>query len=165
MDDGSHQPIEPILYSSLPLHIIRHEKTLEGDALKTGFRYFTEQVAVHYILTIDADLQHPPEKIPAFIDQINNAGKSMVIGYRLRKLSVMPFHRILSNYLTSLIISILTGQLIRDSQCGFRLFESSIVKQLPLEEHRFHLESENADKSGLAENPIGICQDSNHLSA
>lgn len=157
IDDGSDQPIASIFSSPVQMHIIRHEKNSgKGEALKTGFHYFIENLPVRFILTIDADLQHPPEKIPEFIEKIKGTGKSMVIGFRERKLSVMPFHRILSNYLTSLIISLLTGQLIRDSQCGFRMFESQILPHLHLEEQRFHLESEMLIKIAWQKIPIGF---------
>ncbi len=157
IDDGSYQPIASLFSSPVPLKIICHEKNCgKGEALKTGFRYFTENHPVRFILTIDADLQHPPEKILEFIKKIKSTGKGLIIGYRERKLSVMPFHRILSNYLTSLIISLLTGQLIRDSQCGFRLFESQILTYLHLEEQRFHLESEMLIKIAWQKIPIGF---------
>lgn len=157
IDDGSYPPIAPNFSSPVPLQIIRHEKNCgKGEALKTGFRYFTENLPVQFILTIDADLQHPPEKIPEFIKKIRGTDKGLVIGYRVRKLSVMPFHRILSNYLTSLIISLFTGQLIKDSQCGFRLFESQILRHLHLEEQRFHLESEMLIKIAWQKMSIGF---------
>lgn len=157
IDDGSYRPIEAVFSPSVSLHIIRHEVNRgKGEALKTGFRYFTQNHPVQFILTIDADLQHPPEKIPEFIEKMKSSGKGMVIGYRERKLSVMPYHRILSNYLTSLIISILTGQLVRDSQCGFRLFQSSLLQQVQLEEQRFHLESEMLIKVAWQKIPTGF---------
>jgi len=66
----------------------------------------------------------------------------MIIGYRKRKPSIMPLSRIFSNTMTSLIISALTGQLVRDSQCGFRLIEKKFLRNLHFRENRFHLESE-----------------------
>jgi glycosyltransferase involved in cell wall biosynthesis len=113
-------------------------------------------VPARYILTIDADLQHPPEKILEFLRQIRQSSHRIVVGFRERRLSQMPMQRILSNYLTSLIISSLTGRLIKDSQCGFRLFDSAILTGLRLEENRFHLESELLIKAAWQKIRIGF---------
>ena len=143
VDDGSSPAVQLVEKFPESVIIIRSEKNSgKGQALKTGFFYFTRTMPARYILTIDADLQHPPEKIPEFLKQIRQNSRQMVVGYRARRLRQMPFHRILSNYLTSLIISSLTGRLIKDSQCGFRLFDPAILTDLRLEENRFHLESE-----------------------
>jgi glycosyltransferase involved in cell wall biosynthesis len=159
IDDGSVPAVQMIQKFPEPVFIIRHEKNYgKGQALKTGFNYFTQTVAARYILTIDADLQHPPEKIPDFLRQIRQSSYQIVVGCRERRLSQMPFHRILSNYLTSLIISGLTGRLIKDSQCGFRLLDSAILAGLSLEENRFHLESEMLIKTAWRKIRIGFVQ-------
>jgi len=143
IDDGSFPAVQLIEKFPEPVILRRSEKNGgKGLALKTGFNYFTRSRPARYILTIDADLQHPPEKIPEFLKQIRPNSRQIVVGHRERRLRQMPFHRILSNFLTSLIISSLTGRLIKDSQCGFRLFDPAILTDLRLEENRFHLESE-----------------------
>ena len=145
VNDGSdHWPEIP--QEGLPLIILHHQRNQgKGAALKTGFRYLAE-TAIPWtaVLTMDADLQHPPEEIPGFLRQFRNENPDMVLGCRNRSPRVMPLHRIASNYLTSLIISLLTGKKVRDSQSGFRLFRWGPLKSvLPvLEEDRFHLESE-----------------------
>jgi len=157
VDDGSFPPIQ-LTDQSLPsVEIIRHEKNSgKGQALKNGFYFFTRTSPVQYILTIDADLQHPPEKIPEFLKLVKHNRYRIIVGRRDRRLSVMPFYRIVSNYLTSLIISCLTGQLVKDSQCGFRLFDSGILTGLCLEERRFHLESEMLIKAAWQKISIGF---------
>jgi glycosyltransferase involved in cell wall biosynthesis len=157
VDDGSTPAVHLDKKFPEPVLILRSENNSgKGQALKTGFNYFTQTIPARYILTIDADLQHPPEKIPDFLSQIKQNARQIVIGYRGRRLSRMPFHRILSNYLTSLIISSLTGCLIKDSQCGFRLFDSAILSGLQLEENRFHLESELLIKATWRKIRIGF---------
>ena len=82
-------------------------------------------------ITIDADLQHPPEYIPQLIELLKNY--DIVIGNRLRNPKGMPLQRILSNKLTSLLLSIKLKQVISDSQCGFRAYKTSILHDiLPL---------------------------------
>ncbi|NOX38514.1 MAG: glycosyltransferase family 2 protein [Calditrichaeota bacterium] len=149
VDDGSNPPVQPILFPGLLIHQLRHSRNLgKGRALKTGFHFFSGRPEVEAIITMDADLQHPPEYIPAMVRALRSSGADVVLGYRKRIPGVMPFHRILSNLLTSLIISLLVGRLIRDSQCGFRLYRKQVLYQLPMERNGFHLESELALRLG-----------------
>jgi glycosyltransferase involved in cell wall biosynthesis len=143
VDDGSEPPLNLPSHSSLDIQLTRHEENLgKGAALKSGFQYFFAENGVDLIVTLDADLQHPPEKIAEFIQAYREEKGELIIGYRHRKPIVMPLSRILSNTLTSLIISAMTGQLVRDSQCGFRLLEKNAIDDIILKEVGFHLESE-----------------------
>jgi hypothetical protein len=72
----------------------------------------------------------------------------VIVGSRKKNPRVMPVHRIISNTLTSLIISALIGQFVRDSQCGFRLYDREVIENVKLSENRFHLESEMLIKCG-----------------
>jgi glycosyltransferase involved in cell wall biosynthesis len=155
VDDGSATPVNKGDFPD-DIQIRRHEINKgKGAALKTGFKFFHEHGRIFLILTLDADLQHPPERIPEFIKAYESRRGQLIVGYRERSLSIMPFHRIFSNMFTSLIISIITGQLIRDSQNGFRLIETEILRQLILTEDGFHMESEILIKAGWQDFSIG----------
>jgi dolichol-phosphate mannosyltransferase len=157
VDDGSELPKKFDLPGYIPLQIIRHPENLgKGAALRTGFRHFSENKNVDFVITMDADLQHPPQNIPDFISLYRDNSLKLVLGHRARKPGVMPFHRILSNTLTSLIISALTGKLIRDSQCGYRLIDRSLISGFPVKENGFHFESEFLLKCGWHHIPIGF---------
>jgi len=54
----------------------------------------------------------------------------------------MPFHRRASNKLTSWILSLLCGQRIHDSQCGFRRYSVKAVLNTKCDENGFQFESE-----------------------
>lgn len=96
----------------------------KGAALNKGFRESLRK-KFSVTVTLDADLQHPPENIPEFFTILDEY--DIVIGNRLGDLSGMPPQRILSNRLTSFLMSIKTGQDIIDSQCGFRAFKTEIL--------------------------------------
>jgi glycosyltransferase involved in cell wall biosynthesis len=143
VDDGSESPIKISGEQAKNIHIIRHNHNLgKGAALKSGFAYFGSAKNLRVIFTMDADMQHPPEEIPAFLKAYLAGKGELIIGCRKRSPGIMPLHRILSNTLTSLIISLITGHLIRDSQCGYRLIETTLLNRLFLTEKKFHLESE-----------------------
>jgi glycosyltransferase involved in cell wall biosynthesis len=157
VDDGSENSLILPAIKSVEIQFIKHNNNLgKGAALKTGFHHFLMKNQVEILMTLDADLQHPPEKIPEFINAFINKDWDIIVGYRSRNPALMPLHRILSNTLTSLIISMITGQLIRDSQCGFRLVKTNVIKTLDLYENRFHLESEILLRAAFAGFKIGF---------
>ena len=54
----------------------------------------------------------------------------------------MPIHRILSNTLTSFIISTLKNKKIKDSQCGFRRYKTSSINIESFNEYGYLFETE-----------------------
>ena len=69
---------------------------------------------------MDADNQHCPKEIYLF-NQIDK-NIDIVLGRRSFNRN-MPIHRIVSNYITSLLVSILCRKRIYDSQSGFRRYK------------------------------------------
>ncbi len=114
----------------------------KGRALKKGFELFKNKNSTQYLLLMDADGQHPVECIPQFLSSVKQTPADLVIGNRRRKFGQMPVLRILSNTLSSLITSWVTGTKINDSQCGFRLLHRQIVENLDFEENGFQIETE-----------------------
>jgi len=99
----------------------------KGVALNKGFVECTKR-DFEYTITLDSDLQHIPDKIPDIISALSNY--DIVIGNRLNDLSDMPFLRILSNKISSGLLSLKTGQKILDSQSGFRGFRTEILNDI-----------------------------------
>ena len=128
----------------------------KGAALKAGFEYATRH-GFEAVLTLDADLQHLPEEIPRFFDR--NDGLKLLLGTRRIKKGLMPPERRLSNNLTSLIVSVFSTQRVRDSQSGFRLIPTSLLRSTRLKTGNYDFESELLFKAGalgyrIAEVPI-----------
>ena len=112
----------------------------KGMALMRGFQYAQEQ-GIDYIITLDADGQHPPKHIPQFIAQLNK-GYGVVVGSRMADLSKMPIERRFSNLLTSFVISLVAGQYIADSQNGYRGIATEVVRGLSFTRRGFEMEAE-----------------------
>lgn len=156
VDDGSQPPLPQYAISGLNIEHIRHEQNKgKGAALRWGFAHFLRRKEIQAVLTIDADLQHPPEYIPKFLRAFEDGVGDIIVGSRQRDLKVMPFHRILSNTLTTLIISAMISQNVSDSQCGFRLYSRRALENVWVSETRFHLESEFLIRSGWKKLRIG----------
>lgn len=117
----------------------------KGAALKAGFDYALKN-KYDAVITIDADLQHKPEHLPDFLSRYDTA--DILIGTRSIKIKLMPWDRLLTNNLTSLIISIFGSTRIRDSQSGYRLLKAEVLRELCLQSNRYDTESEMLFQSG-----------------
>ena len=125
----------------------------KGAALSKGFEVWKNDPSFESIMTIDADLQHPPEKLPAFVEMKLQSGADIVVGARNRRGTNMPIHRRLSNTITSMLVSVRTGENILDSQCGFRLIGTHVLSAVSLESNGYEAETEfliKAVKKGFA---------------
>ncbi len=143
VDDGSTPIIKKYVHTALHIIQSRHmENRGKGAALKSGVGKLLQNDKISAVITLDADLQHPPEYISTFIEAFEKAAADLVIGRRKRDPKIMPPHRMASNYLTSKIVSMVGGQKVDDSQCGYRLYSRRLLETVHPNENRFHLESE-----------------------
>jgi len=137
---------------------VRHHRNRgKGAALRTGFSHIisTKQQECKWILTMDADGQHSPADIPRFIaESKKHPALGICIGARDMRPRSMPLARIISNRLTSLILSVLTGRRVADSQCGYRIYSAEFVKSIQIEYNRFQAESELIQKAAAKHFPI-----------
>jgi len=138
VDDGSEKVLKN--QSNLKnLHILRNEKnTGKGHSILKGLKYSSSLNCTHTI-TIDGDGQHNPKNIQRFIDL--GETYDLILGARQIK-KPMPFHRRLSNRITSFLISKVSGFKIHDSQSGFRMYRNAILENINFNEKRFQFESE-----------------------
>jgi glycosyltransferase involved in cell wall biosynthesis len=123
--------------------VIRHSANQgKGAALKTGLAYAVS-IEVPFFLFLDADGQHDPSEIPAFIDAINRTNADLVVGNRMRNLQSMPIIRRWTNQFMSWQIGRICNIRIPDSQCGFRLARKELLPVLMASSNRFEFESES----------------------
>jgi len=99
----------------------------KGAALRTGFRHALER-GVDAVVTLDADAQHDPAEIPAFLAAFAVGRPDLIIGKR--NLRAMPPVRRLSNTVGGLILSAAVGQSIPDNQSGYRLIGRRLMTEL-----------------------------------
>lgn len=157
VDDASGDETEQVCtdYKTVYLkHLVNRGK---GAALDTGFKFLIDQKKANWIITMDADGQHAPEDLAKFLDSVQkNPHLGMSIGCRSMKIGVMPLARICSNRITSFILSVFTGVPILDSQCGYRIYSSELLKRLKIEYQRFEMESEVIIKAARLGFQIGF---------
>jgi glycosyltransferase involved in cell wall biosynthesis len=111
----------------------------KGFALLAGFQALREWDAV---VTLDADGQHPPGCLPAFVAAAE-AGADLVLGTRAIT-SDMPPLRQFANRFSSAWCSAMAGQHIGDSQSGYRLYSRAVLQGTPVRASRYEVETEFA---------------------
>jgi glycosyltransferase involved in cell wall biosynthesis len=122
--------------------VARHVRNLgKGAALKTGLAAALKG-EFEWALAMDGDGQHKPEDLPAFFRCAAQTGARLVIGNRMHNAQAIPWLRRQVNRWMSRRISERAGQLLPDSQCGFRLVNLKVWASLRLETNRFETESE-----------------------
>lgn len=123
----------------------------KGSALKKGFKAILEKGDIDFFLTVDADLQHDVDYIPSFIKKMDSSKADIVIGNRLHDKVNMPKSRIFSNTVTSWLVSKLAGQKVIDSQSGYRLIKTDVLKNINLIYDKYEMESELLIKASREE--------------
>ena len=138
IDDGS-SPAVKIQSTFIYVKLLRNNINKgKGYSLLKGIHYALENGYTHGI-TLDADSQHDPAYIPVFLSIDENI--SIVSGKRNFK-GAMPFHRRLSNIITSNIVSFICHTKIFDSQCGYRRYNLKDVCKERYFEEGFQFETE-----------------------
>ncbi len=147
VDDGSVDESGKVAGSAGAIVLTHDCNRGKGEALKSGFAY---AVAHDYdaVITLDADLQHDPTEIQNFLNACSD-DRTILVGIRRRD-KAMPFARKVSNSLTSFVSSIFCGVRILDSQSGYRLIPTAILKNITLSSSRFDLEPELLIKAARA---------------
>lgn len=126
MDDAVTEIITPLL-SENNIHLVVHKKNLgKGAAIASGVRVAKGD----YIFFTDTDLSTP---IAEFTKLYEHRFANIVIGVRTKESLIIkkqPRHRIILGKLGNIAIRALLGLSYRDTQCGFKLFEARLAKQL-----------------------------------
>ncbi|MBL7198103.1 MAG: glycosyltransferase family 2 protein [Candidatus Omnitrophica bacterium] len=141
IDDGSNDATS-IEAQAGGARLIRHNLNKgKGISLREGFNF---AISNNYdaVITMDGDGQHDPENLHDFIEKMREYQADIIIGNRMEKTKKMPPARFITNRFMSFIISKICHQSIPDSQCGFRLIKTKVLKLLKLSTSNFEIESE-----------------------
>ncbi|HJW65403.1 MAG TPA: glycosyltransferase family 2 protein [Candidatus Bathyarchaeia archaeon] len=112
----------------------------KGFALRAGFRKAKGEI----IVTIDSDGSNRPEELPLLLNPILQEEADLVIGSRFS--GNMPTSGKRFNAagvrIFNLMIRILTGAAVSDSQSGYRAMKSEVLANLRLRSGTYEIESE-----------------------
>ena len=142
VDDGSTDSGEEFLLSIPDVHtlLIRHPQRLGyGAALRSGFSFALLE-GYKRIVTMDVDLQHNPDRLSGFFDELDNS--EVVLGSRYLSISScfnIPRSRLVINRYIAQLFEVKWGIHFDDPFCGFRGYRDSFLRQAVLREESYGL--------------------------
>lgn len=102
--------------------VLKHPSNMgKGRALKDAL-VLASATGWKYVVTIDADGQHFPSDIPAFVDALLAGPDSLYVGSRNLRSENMPRRNTFANRFSNFWYRVETGIRLDDTQCGFRVY-------------------------------------------
>lgn len=149
VDDASHDgtSLQAELAGATVLR--RDQNGGKGMALREAFPVVLQR-PYDWVITMDADGQHLPSEIPKFLRAAEAGGADLILGNRMSDPRGMPLDRRLTNQFMSWVLSVVSGQRVPDSQCGFRMISRCVLEGVRLTSDRFEVESELVVKAARA---------------
>ncbi len=141
VDDGSTDNSGAIAAKKGAHVITIPERGGKGNAMHKGFDHIVNR-GYDALIVMDGDGQHAVEDVPNFIEHYKLTSASVINGNRMQNRKGMPFVRMVTNTFMSWMISLVCGQRIADSQCGFRLISCGVLRNIKLTSTNFEIESE-----------------------
>jgi glycosyltransferase involved in cell wall biosynthesis len=127
VDDGSTDDTSDAARTA-GAEVVRQEPNQgKGAALQRGFGIALER-GYDAVLTLDADGQHDPAEIPAFLEAWRRGAVDLIIGRR--DFTRMPPVRRLANTVGRWALSRAVGRDIPDNQSGYRLLSRRLVREM-----------------------------------
>ena len=152
VDDGSSDETKRVALKN-GAQLLEHPLNLgKGAALRTGFQYILQR-DYQMVITLDADGQHDPSEIPSLLKIFQSVKPDILIASRAAEFGKMTFLRRFWNRLGVKAVARLCHSDITDSQSGFRLIRTEVLKGVDLFTSRFETELElliNACKRGFS---------------
>jgi glycosyltransferase involved in cell wall biosynthesis len=127
VDDGSTDDTGKVAVAA-GAEVLRQEPNAgKGAALRLGLRGALDR-GFGTVVTLDADGQHDPSCIPAFLQTWRRGSAALIIGQR--DFDQMPWSRRIANELGTRAFSWAVGRHIADNQSGYRLIGGPLLPLL-----------------------------------
>ena len=141
VDDGSADGTKRVAMNC-GAHLLGHPSNLgKGAALRTGFQYIFQK-SYQLVITLDADGQHDPSEIPFLLRIFQSVKPDILIASRATEFDRMTFLRRFWNRLGGKAVARFCHSDITDSQSGFRLIRTEVLREIRLSTSRFETELE-----------------------
>lgn len=129
--DGTGELGDRIAADNSRVHVLhRASKEGLGPAYRAGLQKALE-LGADYIIQMDADFSHPPDKLPEFLHEIES--HDVVLGSRyLNGITVVnwPIQRILISWFGNVYARTVSGLPVTDTTGGFRCMRRSILERM-----------------------------------
>jgi glycosyltransferase involved in cell wall biosynthesis len=141
VDDGSSDGTGEIAKANgatVLFNVTNHGK---GYSLQRGFDYILSK-DYEALVTMDGDGQHAVTDLDAFVRRYEEGRPDIICGNRMRNTERMPGLRFVTNKVMSALISVVCRQKIYDTQCGYRLIKTEVLRNIQVSSSAFEIESE-----------------------
>lgn len=142
VDDGSSDATAELARAAGATVLSHAEPRGKGQAIRTALHHVLAQPDVEHVLILDGDMQHLPEEAGRLIDTARATGADLVVGERQFDRNTMPASRYYANRYGSAALSSFTGVPLQDTQCGYRLFRTDLLRRLRLRATGYDIETE-----------------------
>jgi glycosyltransferase involved in cell wall biosynthesis len=154
VNDGSTDRTGEILRQFPQISVLSHSGNLgKAAALRSGFAQAAGENFTH-ALTIDADDQHDPQLIPALLDLAVRQPDAVILGVRDDQAAGYPRLSRLGRRVSNLLVWMESGENLRDSQCGLRVYPLDWVHNTPCGADRYGYETEILTRAAWVHRPI-----------
>ena len=126
----------------------------KGHALRCGIALALAR-GPRALLLLDGDGQHAPGDIPSLIAAWDGGEVDLVVGARLQDARRIPPARYWTNYIGTRILTWMSDLELEDSQSGYRLLSSDLVRRMRLRSDGYAIETEMLIKAGKAGARVG----------
>jgi glycosyltransferase involved in cell wall biosynthesis len=140
VDDGSRDDTAGVAEAAGASVLRQTPNQGKGAALRAGMRWALGR-GCQTVVTLDADGQHDPAEIPAFLARLAATRADLIVG--ARAFGQMPAGRRIANTLGRWSFSWALGRPVPDNQSGYRLLSRRMVEAvLDSQEQGFEFEVE-----------------------
>ena len=147
VDDGSHDDTGERARSA-GAKVVRHDDNRgKGAAVRTGLALALAGPYTH-VLLLDGDMQHLPGEAARLLAEAERTSADLVVGERVFDRATMPLSRYYANRVGSRVLSWFVGVPLDDTQSGFRVFRTDLLRSMALRATGYEVETEMLVKAG-----------------
>ena len=147
VDDGSSDGTAEVARRAGAAVLAHAHNQGKGTAVRSGLAQILAGDYTH-VLLLDGDLQHLPDEAPRLLKAAGETGAGLVVGERQFRRHEMPAARYHANRIGSRALSSFMGVHLGDSQCGYRVFRTDLVRRMKLRARGYDIETEMLVKVG-----------------
>lgn len=149
--DGGAEELKKLIAVQPSMRLVQLER---NNGLTAAFWAGFEEARGEILVTLDSDLQNPPEEIPRLVDLIQTRGADIVTG--VRQVRCDGWLKKLSSKIANQIRRSVTKDTMKDAGCSLRIFKRHTLSAfLPYKGmHRFFLVIAEAEGFRIEQIPV-----------